>query len=202
MDPLLKQRLVGTLVLVALGVVFWPLIFVTPQDRDPVVLQPISGRPVIDQSPIAEPESYQTSVMEALPDAPTTSAAVQGDADLGTQTEIDAVELRSLPPADALAAPLPRIDPPSDASLIDEQGVAVFWVLQVATVGSASRAADIVNGLRERGYKAFSKRYVRVDDELFRVQIGPNAERDVLTRIKPEIDRALRVDSKILRYVQ
>ena len=49
MDPLLKQRLVGTLVLVALGVVFWPLIFVTPQDRDPVVLQPISGRPVIDQ---------------------------------------------------------------------------------------------------------------------------------------------------------
>ena len=29
MDPLLKQRLVGTLVLVALGVVFWPLIFVT-----------------------------------------------------------------------------------------------------------------------------------------------------------------------------
>ena len=59
MDPLLKQRLVGTLVLVALGVVFWPLIFVTPQDRDPVVLQPISGRPVIDQSPIAEPESYQ-----------------------------------------------------------------------------------------------------------------------------------------------
>lgn len=202
MDPLLKQRLVGTLVLVALGVVFWPLIFVTPQDRDPVVLQPISGRPVIDQSPITEPESYQVSVAEALPDAPTRAAAVQGDADRGTRTEIDAAELRSLPPADAVAMPLPRIEPPSDASLIDEQGVAVFWVLQVATVGSAGRAAEIVDGLRERGYKAFSKRYIRVDDELFRVQVGPNAERDVLARIKPEVDQALRVDSKILRYVQ
>lgn len=202
MDPLLKQRLVGTLVLVALGVVFWPLIFVTPQDRDPVVLEPISGRPVIDQSPIAEPESYQVSVAEALPDPPTTSDAAQGDADLGTRTEIDAIELRSLPLADAVAAPSPRIDPPSDTSLIDEQGVAVFWVLQVATVGSADRATEIVDGLRERGYKAFSKRYVRVDDELFRVQVGPNAERDVLARIKPEVDQALRVDSKILRYVQ
>jgi len=201
-DPLLKQRLVGTLVLVALGVVFWPLIFVTPQDRDPVVLQPIAGRPVIDQSPIAEPESYQVSVAEALPDAPTASDAAQGDADLGTRTEIDARELRSLPPADAVAAPSSRIAPPSDTSLIDEQSVAVFWVLQVATVGSADRATEIVDGLRERGYKAFSKRYVRVDDELFRVQVGPNADRDVLARIKSEVDQALRVDSKILRYVQ
>ena len=186
----------------ALGVVFWPLIFVAPQDRDPVVLQPISGRPIIDQSPIAEPESYQASVAEVLPDAPTASATVQRDADLGTRTEIDALELRSLPPADTVAAQSSKLDPPSDASLIDEQGEAVFWVLQVATVGSADRANEIVNGLRERGYKAFSKRYVRVDDELYRVQVGPNSERDVLSRIKPEIDQALRVNSKILRYVQ
>ena len=113
-----------------------------------------------------------------------------------------ALELRSLPPADALATVSPRIDPPAGEPLIDEQGVAVFWVLQVATVGSAARAAEIVDGLRERGYKAFSKRYIRVDDELFRVQVGPNAEREVMARIKTEIDQALRVDSKILRYVQ
>ena len=75
-------------------------------------------------------------------------------------------------------------------------------MLQVATIGSSERAEEIVEGLRARGYKAFSKRYVRVDDELYRVQIGPNAERAVLMQIKPEIDRALSVDSQILRYVQ
>ena len=75
-------------------------------------------------------------------------------------------------------------------------------MLQVATIGSSERAEEIVEGLRARGYKAFSKRYVRVDDELYRVQIGPNAERAVLLQIKPEIDRALSVDSQILRYVQ
>ena len=52
MSPLLKQRLVGALVLVAIGVVFWPLIFVTPENREPLVLQPMSQRPLIDQKPI------------------------------------------------------------------------------------------------------------------------------------------------------
>jgi cell division septation protein DedD len=41
-----------------------------------------------------------------------------------------------------------------------------------------------------------------VDDELFRIQIGPNAERAPLLRIKPEVDAALKVDSQVLRYEQ
>ena len=85
---------------------------------------------------------------------------------------------------------------------MDDQGLAIFYVLQVATVGSAVRADELVEGLRSRGYKAFSSRYVRVDDELFRVQIGPNAERARLMRLKPDIDAVLKVDSQILRYEQ
>ena len=49
---------------------------------------------------------------------------------------------------------------------------------------------------------AFSAPYVRVDEELFRVQIGPNAERRKLLLIKPEVDSVLGVDSQVLRYVQ
>ena len=85
---------------------------------------------------------------------------------------------------------------------MDDQGLAIFYVLQVATVGSASRADELVEALQVLGYKAFSNPYVRVDDELFRVQIGPNAERTPLMRIKPEIDAVLEVDSQILRYEQ
>jgi DedD protein len=85
---------------------------------------------------------------------------------------------------------------------VDDQGLAIFYVLQVATVGSASRADELVEALQALGYKAFSNPYVRVDDELFRVQIGPNAERAPLMRFKPEIDAVLEVDSQILRYEQ
>ena len=202
MDPLLRQRLVGTLVLVALGIVFWPLIFVTPEPREPIVLQPMSQRPAIDQTPIPEPESYESSVAPQLPERPENPPPVQEAADIQTQTDADGGALAALPDSDSVAAPQPRVAPPSEDPLIDEQGLAIFYVLQVATVGSASRANELVEGLQARGYKAFSTQYVRVDDELFRVQIGPNAERAPLTRIKPEIDAVLKVDSQILRYEQ
>ena len=202
MNPLLKQRLVGALVLVALGVVFWPLIFVTPENRGPLVLQPMSQRPVIDQTPISEPESYESSVAPALPAAPQNPQVMQDAADASTQTNAEAGALESLPSRESVATPQPGADAPSADPLIDDDGFAVFYVLQVATVGSSDRAKEIVEGLRSRGYKAFSKRYVRVDDELYRVQIGPNAERDPLLKMKPEIDQALNVDSQILRYEQ
>ena len=104
--------------------------------------------------------------------------------------------------ADSVAAAQPRVATPSEEPLVDDQGLAIFYVLQIATVGSASRADELVEALQALGYKAFSNPYVRVDDELFRVQIGPNAERTPLMRIKPEIDAVLEVDSQILRYEQ
>ena len=202
MDPLFRQRLVGALVLVALGVVFWPLIFVTPETREPIVLQPMSQRPAVDQTPIPEPESYEPAVATQLPEPPKNPPQVQEAADIQTRTDAEGTSLADLPENDSVALPQPRVAPPPEDPLVDEQGLAIFYVLQVATVGSASRAKELVEGLQARGYKAFSTRYVRVDDELFRVQIGPNAERAALMRIKPEIDAVLKVDSQILRYEQ
>ena len=202
MDPLFRQRLVGTLVLVALGIVFWPLIFVTPETREPIVLQPMSQRPVIDQTPIPEPESFESSVAPQLPEPPKNPPSVQEAADIQTQTDAEGGALDALSDSDSVAAPQPRVAPPSEDPLVDDQGLAIFYVLQVATVGSASRADELVEGLQARGYKAYSSRYVQVDDELFRVQIGPNAERAPLMRLKPEIDTVLKVDSQILRYEQ
>ena len=202
MDPLFRQRLVGTLVLVALGIVFWPLIFVPPETREPIILQPMSQRPAIDQTPIPDPESFELAVAPKLPEPPKTPSQVQEAADIQTRTDAEADSLAALPDSDSVAAAQPRVATPSEEPLVDDQGLAIFYVLQVATVGSASRADELVEALQALGYKAFSNPYVRVDDELFRVQIGPNAERTPLMRIKPEIDAVLEVDSQILRYEQ
>lgn len=188
--------------LVSLGVVFWPLIFVTPDTREPMVLQPMSQRPVIDRTPIPEPESYESSVAPKLPDLPKNPSQVQEVADIQTQTDAEADSLAALPDSESVTAPQPRLLPPSDDAIVDDQGLPIFYVLQVATVGSAVRADELVKGLQSRGYKAFSSRYVRVDEELFRIQVGPNAERAPLMRLKPEIDAVLEVDSQILRYEQ
>lgn len=56
MNNVLKQRLVGALILVALGVVFWPIIFVEPDAarQAPVVRMP--PPPAIDTTPLPAPD--------------------------------------------------------------------------------------------------------------------------------------------------
>ena len=102
MNPLIKQRLVGTVVLVALGIVFWPLIFDAPDVHDPIVLKPLSEKPVVDRTPIPAPESFEATVIEALPDTPTIDSGAQLAADEDTRTEADAIGLEALSGADEL----------------------------------------------------------------------------------------------------
>ena len=202
MNPILRQRLVGTLVLVALGVVFWPLIFITPDQRDPISMQPMADKPDIDRSPIAVPETYEVAVAEKLPEQAKIPEEEQASADAETRIDAESIDLVDLPQRADLESALVSDAPLATEPLIDDEGLPVFWVLQVATVGSDARATELVEGLTDLGYTAFSTPYARVDEELFRVQIGPNAERRKLLLIKPEVDSVLGVDSQVLRYVQ
>jgi len=205
LDSMLKQRLVGTLVLVALGIVFWPLIFAPPESsREPLVLGPMPDPPQIDRSPIAPPEDFRHSVESSLPDTTVLSAEEQSLADDitlldETAPEDNLDELAQL--TDALES-TERVVPSATEPLIDAEGLAQFWVLQVATVSSQDRAETLVSGLRERQYKAFSRQFQKEGKTLYRIQIGPNVERQRLENIKPEVDRALAVESQILRYSQ
>lgn len=201
MDPIIKQRLVGSLVLVALGIVFWPLIFVDNPGRESISVAPMPERPFVDTSPLAAPESLQSEVEPLLPGEPSGEGFDQTAADEATRID-EAPNTSDLAPAADLDPITTRSLPPEDASLIDEQGLPVFWVLQVAAMGTQSSAETLVADLMARGYKAFINPMKRADDTLYRVQIGPNAERAKLTSVKNEIDRVLGVDSQILRYVQ
>jgi DedD protein len=55
-NDILKQRLVGALILVALGVVFWPIIFVEPGDKAVAQQTRIPPRPDVVTTPIEVPD--------------------------------------------------------------------------------------------------------------------------------------------------
>ena len=57
MDNILKQRLIGALILVALGVVFWPIIFVEPEGPGGLPGARIPPPPSVDTTPIEPPDT-------------------------------------------------------------------------------------------------------------------------------------------------
>lgn len=54
MNPVVRQRLVGTLVLLAMAVVFWPIIFVSPEMKTSIVIDEPPPVPVIDTEPLPD----------------------------------------------------------------------------------------------------------------------------------------------------
>lgn len=57
MRSLVKQRLVGALILVALAVVFWPIIFVPGDTRSDDFSVAVPAAPPVDRTPLPEPDN-------------------------------------------------------------------------------------------------------------------------------------------------
>lgn len=202
MDSVFRQRLVGTLVLVALGVVFWPIIFVEPLENRPIELAPVPERPVIDTTPIPRPESPEEMIRARVP-VPEFDLAEQLRADDVTLLSGDGAQqgLDSLANADAVETVSARTDAPAQPAL-DAAGFARGWVLQIATVSSKARAEQLVVELVDKGYPAFFIPFERESTRWWRVQIGPKLEKEGFNAMKTEVDRVLEVNSMIIRYEQ
>ncbi len=212
MNDILKQRLVGALILVALGVIFWPIIFVDPQPDGSIENLRIPPRPAVDTTPIAAPDS---AGLRASPDLefteeaeaelspaedpawslpPVASNAEQMDPE-APQSDSGAWVLAQAPPADGET----RSEAPEQPQL-DAQGLPIAWMLQVASVSSAEKAEALRQRLEVIGEKAWVDRVTVADRTMYRVNVGPKFERARLDQLRPGIDAEFGVKSLVRRY--
>lgn len=204
MNDILKQRLVGALILLALGVVFWPIIFVEPEERYAQQQDRIPPTPVIDASPIESPgpDGLRASAEWEVEDMGA-EQILDEDIDAGLAASSGGPAMVEAAPESAGAVPDARgtrAEPPVQPAL-DSKGLPIAWILQVASVSSASKANELRDGLLAMSEKAYVKTLQRGQKHLYRVYIGPNVERAQLERIQAGIDKRFGVRSIIIRYV-
>jgi DedD protein len=82
----------------------------------------------------------------------------------------------------------------------DDQGLPLSWELQVATLSLETRAEEIAVELRNKGHKAYVSPVTIGTQQLFRVRIGPNLQRQRLLEIQPDIDAYFGVESTIIKF--
>ena len=85
--------------------------------------------------------------------------------------------------------------------MLDERGIPVAWLLQVATVSSRERADSLTAELIEAGYKAYHRPFRKDGAVLHKVFVGPVFEREKLDKAKRDIDGKLKVSAIVARYV-
>lgn len=193
MDAPLKQRLVGGLILLALGVVFWPIIFVAPEGESLAKPEGIPPAPRVASSALPAPDSQG---LRASPRPQASDEAAVEDADVTLPIEPEAVASWPV----TKPGPVTREVSP-EVPALDADGLPIAWSLQVATMSSREKAQQLRDELIHQQMKAYVKPLQRGGDRLYRVYVGPKFERAQLEAIKQSVDARYGVESLVSRYV-
>lgn len=166
MDEDAKRRLVGAAVLVALMVIFIPMLVDRPDDQD-------FGQPIVIPDPPAFDRSFDASVE---PERDSFALPLPAP-----ESGVGSVDLR---PGAIARDPVPQIAPRPESTRPAKEPVAEparapleSWVVQVASLSAPDAAQRLQNTLRNKGYPAFIEEAKVGGTTYYRVRVGPETNR-------------------------
>lgn len=177
LDKGLKQRMVGALVLVALAVIFLPMLFSRPDEQRQVVVD-APAMPSMPAMPEQSVVPVEVPEPEPIPEPPQPP-----------QTEAE-------PVAEPVVTAPPQAEPAKPVSHLDANSLPVSWSVQLASLSSRERAVELQQRLRSQGYNA----YVRSVDGMNRVFVGPVIERAEANRLRDQLNRQQKLNGFIVRF--
>ena len=211
LDSAYKQRMVGALVLVALAVIFLPMLFSRQDERRQVVVE-APAAPQVPVVPQVQVEPVVVPEPQALPEedlVPTDAeVAAQTAPSIPVQPSVPVVKPASAPAVvakPAAPAPAPKPVAPQPAapgkpdvgqSRIDPNGLPISWSIQLASLASRESADALQKKLRAQGYNA----YIRSADGKNRVFIGPLIERAEADRLRDLLGRQQNLNGFVVRF--
>ncbi|UQW76148.1 SPOR domain-containing protein [Pseudomonas avellanae] len=213
LDNVFKQRMVGALVLIAIAVIFLPMLFTREDETRQVQVEapsaphaPAAPQVKVDPVPVPEPQ--------VLPQEP-----VPGDADMGSNNQPPAMPIAPAPtaqatapavaapptkpaakpaatPAPAPTAPAPAPAKPAAPAGVDANGLSISWSVQLASMSNRANADNLQKTLRTQGYNA----YIRTADGVNRVFVGPLIERAEADRLRDQLDKQQKLKGIVVRF--
>ncbi|WP_030132373.1 SPOR domain-containing protein [Pseudomonas sp. QTF5] len=216
LDKAYKQRMVGALVLVALAVIFLPMLFSRQDEQrqvrvdapaapqapavphvqvEPVVVpepQALPQEPVPSDDEIAEQQAPSTPI---APSAPVAAPPAPPAPPAAKPVTPPAPVAKPVPaPAQPIAAAPTK--PSTTPSRVDANGLSVSWSVQLASLSSRESAESLQKNLRSQGYNA----YIRSADGKNRVFVGPLIERAEADRLRDLLSRQQNLKGFVVRF--
>ncbi|WP_068830134.1 SPOR domain-containing protein [Pseudomonas sp. BMS12] len=192
LDKGLKQRIVGALVLVALAVIFLPMLFSREDELRQVVVDApaMPDKPLIPEvelEPVQVPEPVaedEVPPVEPVPQSPSDPIPVPAQPSAEQQPQVAA---QAAPAEKSVQKP---------ASGLDANNLPVSWSVQLASLSSRAGAEKLQQTLRSGGYNA----YIRTFDGMNRVFVGPVIERAEADRLRDLLNRQQNLKGFVVRF--
>lgn len=201
MTSALKNRLVGTIIVVALAVIFLPdfLDGKKQTNREPFVSVPANP----PKKPIVEPEPF--------PSERVAKAAVPA-VEIEDETAIDDEPMVSSRDEDSGAsvtqAPKEKVfeeqDNLASQTVIDSKGAAADddagWVIQLGSFRHEKNVKALLAKLERAGYRAFSRKIQTSSGPLNKVFVGPDLDKNKLESALPHLKELTSLKGKVTTF--
>lgn len=191
MDRKLKERLIGVMVLVSLGIIFLPSLFHKEQrvtvDRTSLIPPKTAVEPIVIKRP-------QKNVVSP---APSPESAFQPPV---VKEEQEVQKVAANESRNTSSASSAKSEAKSAKPALDQRGLPKAWVVQLGSFQSQKRAQELRDKLLAKDYKAYSKPVTTSKGKFYRVFVGPYIEKSSAESVKKRVDKAYKVSSRILTF--
>ena len=204
MTSALKNRLVGTIIVVALAVIFLPdfLDGKKQTNREPFVSVPANP----PKKPIVEPESFPSErvAKAAVP-------AVEFEDETALDEELiasSASDIKSADEATATKAPSPKAfdeeDKLASQTVVDTKSATADddagWVIQLGSFRHEKNVKALLAKLEKAGYRAFSRKIQTSSGPLNKVFVGPDLDKKKLESALPHLKELTKLKGKVTTF--
>ncbi|MCH4872897.1 SPOR domain-containing protein [Pseudomonas sp. TMW22091] len=207
LDKVYKQRMVGALVLVALAVIFLPMLFTREDEQrqiqvDAPTAPQVPVMPQVQVEPVAVPEPQPIAEEPAPPEevaqeqvAPAPAAPAPAPAPAPVVSKpVAAVKPPAVTPAQTVAQAPAKLD--TTQKRVDANGLPVSWSVQLVSLSNRASADNLQKTLRNQGYNA----YVRSSGGMNRVFVGPLLERAEADRLRDMLGKQQNLKGFVVRF--
>ncbi|MCF3191290.1 MULTISPECIES: SPOR domain-containing protein [Pseudomonas] len=200
LDKAYKQRMVGALVLVALAVIFLPMLFSRQDEQRQIQVDAPSApempvMPQVQLEPVAVPEP------QVIPEEPTPveqpvveQQAPAPVAPVVAKPVVAAPKPPAVTPAQTVAQAPAKLD--TTQKRVDPNGLPISWSVQLVSLSNRASADNLQKTLRNQGYNA----YVRSSGGMNRVFVGPLLERAEADRLRDLLGKQQNLKGFVVRF--
>jgi DedD protein len=201
----LKNRLVGTIIIVALAVIFLPdfLDGKKQTNREPFVSVP--ANPPI--KPIVEPEPFPSErvARAAVPEVEVEEAEALDDVyESQEKAELQASELQASDDTQTNStSPEPNNELASQTVIEASNDLAeedAGWVIQLGSFRHEKNVKSLLAKLERAGYRAFSRKIQTSSGLLNKVFVGPDLDKQKLESALPHLKELTKLKGKVTTF--
>ena len=200
LDKVFKQRMVGALVLVALAVIFLPMLFSRQDEQRQIQVDAPSApqmpvMPQVQVEPVAVPEPQVVAQEPAAVEQPVAQQQAPAPvAPVVAKPVVVAPKPPVVTPAQSVAQAPAKLD--TTQKRVDPNGLPISWSVQLVSLSNRASADNLQKTLRNQGYNA----YVRSSGGMNRVFVGPLLERAEADRLRDLLGKQQNLKGFVVRF--